>query len=130
MAPQLKLSDNIRVRCFGSSLNTNGIGKYLVPNPSVVYGDLPGDVMHISKMCLSNSLSRQVSLNPLEEDIIVSPMLTDVAPDAPSDGECCATRKKKKQGLATNARKKRKPDAPTITRCIHEPRASSILPVL
>lgn len=32
MALQLKLPDNFRVRTFGSSRNTSGLGKYMMPN--------------------------------------------------------------------------------------------------
>jgi len=76
-------------------------------------------ITHIFEIRLSELLLRPINGDPPSEDIVGSLMLADVAlncPKIPNDDNHCVTSKRKRKGVATNAQKRRKLYAPTLTR--------------
>jgi hypothetical protein len=123
MAPCLKLPKNFHVRTFGSTRNSNGVGKYLMPPPqfdsplidpipSVAHADRVEELTHVSETRLSESLSRPAPRNcPTSEPTVGSEERPD--PDSEiSSGGGKAARKRK----ATAAPKRKRTAPKTVNR--------------
>lgn len=132
MAPCLKLPKNFNVRTFGSSWNSNGNKKYMMPFPefnSPSVNPIPGaahvgraqDFIHVSKTRLLESLLRPAPRDcPTSESIVESDERPDLESEVLSDGGKATRKRMAAEGKATAAPKRRRTASKTMTKCWQE----------
>jgi hypothetical protein len=123
MASRLKLPENFRVRTFGSSWNSNGVGKYLMPlpqfnsplidpTPGVARADRVEELTHVSETPLSDSLLQPAPRDcPTSEPTVGSDERLDPESKISSGGSKAARKRK-----ATAAPKRRRTTPKIVTR--------------